>query len=1220
MKYFSPQDQKIFGEKTCTRDLRPPTTSLRKFPPPHNHPKKRKGTPTTPLQYWVHLNRPNTATHNHGIDKKDPEIRNQLMYGCNAFWLTPTGSPVSSDKTKEAYMVKGGETSDSYFITETNTFSDDASVLLLTRGVGVDVILLKSLEEVFTGYTKKQVRAAWPQKKNKELLSSPEIRNIADRMLRCRGKGRVLALGAVTLEAFQAVVSTLREKSPMVGVVKSNIDLAKIKSLITTFENIFGMWAGRPGSNAHMYQTQRAAVIAELADYVRVGDTTRYDAAKKLLKYDKNSIDTAAFAMASAKGALPPSSSSSSSSSVASPDMELYKLKLNSLMGCMNAVAATLVKLDVSAPQKTVCELMLKSSAFMQIIGEENKPSLHDMLVCCGADDGGHNDNTRSIMKNRSADTWYGVLCLVHLCFQSKIDCSQIAGEANATGKDNGQSPYDRGKHIALVKKSTADGADHKVARTFQLKFDGVLRNKKYILHAWEKIFEELKVFADKDFWTDSKITETFGTLQISIEPQNEATLKAEKKKWTKRTDRNDRLEQLKWVFILYVESLQQGDEPTMMNFISTMMTPLGACFCSAYLAWLATGVYNLRRRVMAGETEKVPTWVSKKKVKEQETADITNTLHGEPFELFLRFYEAIVAKESPPATSILKTAQDKFNAKPLIYGNINKTRAALARAWYVVGVCRLNQRFSPRASIIDHIRVMDDKFWKSIQPDKIDGFELRRGLIFIKGSFGSIKLVLAQSKVCGARPKAQTAKYNKNKVEVQLYTPGAEFNSNYPTLAPITHRFLDAAAIISGDIKDRGYTIQVQNTDGMWKTHYATEVPSPANPVETKWFAEMCQEKGNRIEYPLLWANLKKDYAKGKEQLCPKHKKRWKWEDQDMSHEHNIVVRSLDIKMCKHPPRGQPFDHTLAKKVAATSTNNSLRLIFSGICSDLSRGNPITIANTIRGSKWNMQKVSPPTDGTSYTTGNVTKESVYIMEDDNTVANLTHDINGKEITAQDKKDFMVMARAVANGDLIIHPSQFGRQTNISHILGVLLTARHIAGWQQGDDSTDGVLMSRLDAQAKLEGHEGTKKKANDRNDSVLSKFYCKLFKTTLGNPEQYFEHFDRRVRAHPTAAVFSLEGIESFPSTLVECIPHNPAESPLVRALKDVRLLSIREQMQNLAVLSVYKSLLLFIIERQHEIPKHQECVLRWFGERANPPEMEQEVRESPRKKIKVI
>jgi len=162
--------------------------------------------------------------------------------------------------------------------------------------------------------------------------------------------------------------------------------------------------------------------------------------------------------------------------------------------------------------------------------------------------------------------------------------------------------------------------------------------------------------------------------------------------------------------------------------------------------------------------------------------------------------------------------------------------------------------------------------------------------------------------------------------------------------------------------------------------------------------------------------------------------------------------------------------------------------------------------------------------------------------------------------------------------------------------------------------------MSRLDVQAQLEGHEGTKKKGNDKKDSVLSTFYCKIFETTLGNPEQYFEHFDTRVRAHPTAAIFSLEkGIESFPSTLVECIPHNPAESPLVRALKDVRLLTVREQMQNLAVLSVYKSLLLFIIERQHEIPKHQECVLRWFGERANPPEMEKEVRESPRKKMRV-
>ena len=59
-----------------------------------------------------------------------------------------------------------------------------------------------------------------------------------------------------------------------------------------------------------------------------------------------------------------------------------------------------------------------------------------------------------------------------------------------------------------------------------------------------------------------------------------------------------------------------------------------------------------------------------------------------------------------------------------------------------------------------------------------------------------------------------------------------------------------------------------------MWKTHYATEVPSPANPLETKWFATMRQEKGNRIDYPLLWANLKKDYEKGNNIVFPEKKR----------------------------------------------------------------------------------------------------------------------------------------------------------------------------------------------------------------------------------------------------------------------------------------------------------------------------------------------------------
>lgn len=132
---------------------------------------------------------------------------------------------------------------------------------------------------------------------------------------------------------------------------------------------------------------------------------------------------------------------------------------------------------------------------------------------------------------------------------------------------------------------------------------------------------------------------------------------------------------------------------------------------------------------------------------------------------------------------------------------------------------------------------------------------------------------------------------------------------------------------------------------------------------------------------------------------------------------------------------------------------------------------------------------------------------------------------------------------------------------------------------------------------------------------------YCKSFKLALGNPAKYFEQFDRRVRAHPTPAVFLLEnGIESFPSLIVECIEHDASESPLERALKDVRLLTVQEQMANLTTLTVYRQLLQFVIDAQDDFPTHQQCVIRWFNERAtyDANNMEKEIRQSARKKQK--
>ena len=92
-------------------------------------------------------------------------------------------------------------------------------------------------------------------------------------------------------------------------------------------------------------------------------------------------------------------------------------------------------------------------------------------------------------------------------------------------------------------------------------------------------------------------------------------------------------------------------------------------------------------------------------------------------------------------------------------------------------------------------------------------------------------------------------------------------------------------------------------------------------------------------------------------------------------------------------------------------------------------------------------------------------------------------------------------------------------------------------------------MSAAANAQAKVEGHEGNGKV--EKKGSVPLNFYCKIFGLALGNPAKYFEHFDRRVRAHPTPAVFSLEGgIESFPSLIAPCIEHDASVSPLERAL----------------------------------------------------------------------
>jgi len=574
MEYKAVPAKFNFGEKSGHKKKRKRKT----------HPTRLSLRTTRPSSYrtsfWVHLNTPKTHKNSFGIAFEDPLIRNGRMYGINALWLTPTGTKTTttpSDQYVVEGLVAGGETTDSYYITEMNAYSDNASILLLTNGDGVNVVLLKPVEQVFEGYKKSQIAAVWPTKKDKAKLSSPTIRQIADRISRTNSGTGVPVCQAMLLTTFQSAATALRAKKPLKGVSKVNLNLTRIKTLINNFEVIYQRWISRDGNNAHMYHAQRTLVIEELAEYVRAGELARYDAALAVLTSDTTNIDTAAFKMAAEKGVT---TSSSSSSSVADSQLSnsqlMNELKLDRLIGCVNAVSGPLMCLDVSSPQKTLCKMMIKKSAFMDWIGPESVPSLDAMLKSCGSDTGSSNGNMRNIMQNASENTWYGILCCIVLCFQSGIDCSGIAGEKNEKGTKNKISVFDREKHLGKVKRHTAVPVTtgNTVKRTFKVSFKSVCRGSKHIIKAWDVIFKELKEFADKDFWTDSNIKDTFDKLQITI--QAGGSLLSETKKWTKRDERNAKLSELKWLFILYYEGLQTS-EPTLNNFLTTLMTPLGS-------------------------------------------------------------------------------------------------------------------------------------------------------------------------------------------------------------------------------------------------------------------------------------------------------------------------------------------------------------------------------------------------------------------------------------------------------------------------------------------------------------------------------------------------------------------------------------------------------------------------------------------------------------------
>jgi len=1233
LKMLAKKSSLKLGNQDCKNDINYPlATSATEISQKRELKRKRKPFHPQPLikqkqhsypnkHFWVHLNRPANVASQFGVSTETPKKRNGLMKGCNIYWVKPSGIQSTNSEITEG-SVPGGQTHQSHYVTELCKYNANATVLLLTRGGTVDVAFLKPLEEVFEGWTDRQIGSVWPKKKDLDKMSEPDIREIANRVFRRNGGNGVAKLKCLTLAAFQNIVTALGAKPPRVGAVADAIGLTTIKPLIQNFEMLFQVWASRPGNNSHMYATHRAAVVQELADYVRAGDIPRYNAAAALLTSDKSAIDSEVFTMASTKGILATAPTTTPfAAALPSVDAQMYEFKLNRLLNCVNTVAGIISKLTVTTQHSQVCKKMLEGSAYMQWIGTNCVPMLDDMLSACGSDNGSSNDNMRRMMRQRSQDTWYGILCCIVMCYNSKIDCESIMGEGNATGSDNEVSCYDRMSHLGKVKRNTAYGSKHIVPRGFCVNFASILKvsKKNNIRAAWNRIFEEMKTFSDNLKWSNTMIDKTFTTLQIHIEvvdPHGRAnrggTLKGEKNKWLDGKKRHTTLGELKWIFILYMESLPSGQQPTLNNFLTTLMSPMGAVFCDCYLAWLATGVYNLRRRYIQ-DYQSVPTWIKERKTTTKEIPTILNTIQGTAARLLFRAFEKMIHIEFPPNKTILKSAQDNAVGYPESESHANTAlgRCAGARGYWLLSAVRFTETLAPRSSLIDQVRVIEEAHWKKIQPDLNLQYEFRRGMCFIRGQFGSIKLVLAQSKICGAQAKSNSALFDSKKHEVELYTPGGGYHPHYSSLSTVLPRVLDAYDIVTGPPELRDYTIRVKDTSGLWINHRATNFPSPSFPEYSFDYAKLPQPD-KMVGYDQLFKKFREDYEEIRN--VNNDGKKITFEKQNPSPAHNAAVASVGVQMCSFPPRGNAY-HTLANKTSADGTNKLIRLMFNDICKAMMNDEPIQMGNPKNGGIWNLQQIPPPVQG--HVVGKINSQSRYTFKSDNVLSKLIDQgFTSEEITA-----LREICRAVSTGDLIVHPSWFGRQTQLAYKIGILFCARQIVGWIIGDSSSDGILNARANAQAKAEGHEGNGDVV--KNGSIPLDFYCKSFATFLGNPSKYFEHFDRRVRAHPTPCRFSLEnGIESFPSTLVPYVGHDSTQSPLVRALDNVHKLTTREQMQNLSTLAVYRGLLEFIIERQRDFPVHQQCILRWFNERATYDDsmLEQEHRMSPRKKQKKI
>ena len=1176
------------AQKTNTK------SSTKSFPP--------NSLLNTTESFWIHYHPENKHLRTRFTRTPDVLTRVGMTTAYNVFWVTPK-STAHTDKINESDLenfVQGGKNQDSFYVRQLNRPSSDSIAMLLAHGTEIHIALVTGLQQIFPSFSAAQINKIYPSKEQVEKLSPETVRGIAHCIATSSGfpKG-VSTCRCVPLQTWDKMMMSMFRK---VTSLKKKVNPATpILALISNFENEYAaqesVYGLEENHDTEMYDDELQALIRGLAQYYLEFKAKAFMAMLKSVKKKRNFIKVKSATLAGQLkiAGWQPTPSESFTAAVDAADVQRVQLQIENLQSRVADNARIIINCRPDKPEVQSAKQMLKSSAYMKYCGEENEIQLEDMVSALNSKAGGKNPMMVGILGQRAQAIWIGALTVVLHAWAAKIDCSGIRAEHNKTGSGNKCSGYDSGSHLGSVSLACTQGGNEQQKDTFSCRFEAVCKFAgPSIKKAWLVVEAELVELVSGVFPNESGIQAAFKDLQMQV------GMSSRMAKLTQVKNRRLAVTDLKWIFLLYCEMLPVGQIPTTQNFIQVMVSKLGVSLCNVYLAWVSTGLYRLK--IKAHKGHKLPAHI--KLQDDAKTTTINNSLTGVAAEDLFDVLECLVGTEWSPDQTILFSAQENARNHNLseCHTNIALGRAAAASMYWLLGCIRTTEQFAMRPGVLEQMHFRTSEQWKAIQPKNVSGAELRLGLNFILHPFGDIEYCHAHKTVGDGsvadplfESKAARGWIRKSgqwKSDSQAHKDGS-FDST--KLSTVFARFKEAAEIRGGNPAGRQFLINVKDPlTGQYVVSTSSVVSSPVMPLYSKYhhflnekLSSASPQKFDEMMSPLLKINPQSIGGK------------------------LATLASQGITPCYRPPRGCFIDHTLAKGKNHSKTGKFIEELFKDVIA------PAIVNGTQleMNKRWDMKTVKPPLIGLA--PGKIVASSVYNFKETNTatMANLSR---FEGMTAEKLASTKLVCAKIMTGELKVHPNYFGRQTQLSQLVAVLQVLRQLPDWTNGE-AGDRRLAAAIKKMSANQLHELAE---------IIEKHYLDVHKTSLGNPVSLFSRFDDRIRAHPTQPIFSLAGIEQWPCTIVEpstvdsfsssSSSSSTSSSALERALDNVQLLTVQEQIFNLATLTAYRDSLQWIIDNQDWLREKDSLVLVWFEKRANydAMEVEQPIRHSPRGK----